>query len=138
MLVTKSKSFLIILGLYVGEICYGRRLNPRYPHTFWNVNTRVQDHLPRTNNNLEGWHNRFPQIFEQPHPHICTFIDILKQGCAINRHPMMQEIIGADLQQKKRMYRLVNDRLQNVVQNYNVENNIDFLRGIAQNLALFA
>ena len=26
---------------YVGELRRGRRLNPRYPHTFWNVNTRV-------------------------------------------------------------------------------------------------
>ena len=51
---------------------------------------------------------------------------------------MMQEIIGADPPQQKRMYRLVNDRLQNLVQNYNVENNIEFLRGIAHNLALFA
>ena len=51
---------------------------------------------------------------------------------------MMQEIIGADPPQKKRMYRFVNDRLQNLVQNYNVENNIEFSRGIAHILALFA
>ena len=63
---------------YVGELRRGHRLNPRYPHTFWNVNIRVQDHLPRTNNNLEGWHNRFAQIVEQPHPNIWKFIDILK------------------------------------------------------------
>ena len=103
--------------------------------TFWNVNTRVQDHLPRTNNHLEGWHNRFAQIVEQPHPHIWKFIE---KDYAINRHLMMQEIIGADPPQQKRMYRLVNDRLQNLVQNYNVENNIEFLRGIAHNLEFFA
>ena len=51
---------------------------------------------------------------------------------------MMQEIIGADPPLQKRMYQLVNDRLQKFVQNYNVENNIEFLRGIAHNLALFA
>ena len=37
---------------------------------------------------------------------------------------MMQTIVGADSPQQKRMYRLVNDRLQNFVQNYNLENNI--------------
>ena len=109
-----------------------------YPHTFWNVNTRVHDHLPRKNSHLEEWHNRFAQIVEQPHPHIWKFIYSLKKDCTINRHLMMQEIIGADPPQQKRMYRLVNDRLQNLVQNYNVENNIEFLRGIAHNLALFA
>ena len=50
----------------------------------------------------------------------------------------MREIIGADPLQQKRMYRLVNDRLQNFLQNYNVENNIEFLRGIAHNLGFFA
>ena len=39
---------------YVGELHRGRRLNPRYCHTFWDVNTRVQDHLPRTKNHLGG------------------------------------------------------------------------------------
>ena len=48
-------------------------------HTFWNVNTRVQGHLPRTNNHLEGWHNRFAQIVEQFHPHIWKFTDTLKK-----------------------------------------------------------
>ena len=51
---------------------------------------------------------------------------------------MMREIIGEDPPQQKQMYRLVNGRLQNFVQNYNVENNIKFLRGIAHNLGLFA
>ena len=51
---------------------------------------------------------------------------------------MMQEIIGADPPQQKQMYRLVNDRLQSLVQIYNIESNIELLRGIAHNLALFA
>ena len=40
-----------------GELHHSRRLNPRYPNMFWNVNARVQHHLPRTNNHLEEWHN---------------------------------------------------------------------------------
>ena len=40
---------------YIGELQCGRRLEPRYPHTLWNVNLRVHENLPRTNNNLEGW-----------------------------------------------------------------------------------
>ena len=67
-----------------------------------------------------------------------TFPRHFEKDCVINRRLMMQTIVGADPPQQKRMYRLVNDRLQNFVQNYNVENNIEFLRGIAHNLALFA
>ena len=40
---------------YIGEFQCGRRLEPRYPHTLWNVNLRVHENLPQTNNNLEGW-----------------------------------------------------------------------------------
>ena len=61
-----------------------------------------------------------------------------EKDCVINRHLTMQTIVGADPPQQKRMYRLVNDRLQNLVQNYNLEKNIWILRDIAHTLALFA
>ena len=38
---------------YIGELRRGRRLEPRYPHTLWNMNLRVHEKLPRTNNNLD-------------------------------------------------------------------------------------
>ena len=41
----------------IGELRRGRRLVPRFPHTMWNMSLRVQNELPRTNNDLEGWHN---------------------------------------------------------------------------------
>ena len=36
-----------------------QRLAPRFSHAMWNMSLRVQNELPRTNNDLEGWHNRF-------------------------------------------------------------------------------
>ena len=51
----QDQVILDYFGIYfVGELRCGRRLSPRYPHTFWHVNTRVRDHLPWTNNNLDG------------------------------------------------------------------------------------
>ena len=41
----------------IGELRRGGRLVPRFPHTMWNMSLRVQNELPRTNNDLEGWHN---------------------------------------------------------------------------------
>ena len=38
---------------YIGELRRGRRLEPRYPHTLWNMNLRVHENLPRTNKNRE-------------------------------------------------------------------------------------
>ena len=35
----------------IGGLRCGR---PRFPHEVWNMNTRVRDNLPRTNNDVEG------------------------------------------------------------------------------------
>ena len=37
---------------YIGELRRGRRLQPRFPHATW-MNGRVQDDVPRTNNDLD-------------------------------------------------------------------------------------
>ncbi len=34
-----------------------RRRSPRFPISFWNCYTRLDQQLPRTNNSQEGWHN---------------------------------------------------------------------------------
>ena len=44
---------------YIGELQRGRCLIPSFPYTMMKMSLRVQNELPRTNNDLEGWHNRF-------------------------------------------------------------------------------
>ena len=48
-----------------GAIRSGRFRRPRYPYATWGVHDRVLDDLTRTNNAVEGWHNRFNQ-------HVCS------------------------------------------------------------------
>ena len=48
---------------YVGELRRGRRLEPLFLHALWNMNARVEDNLPRTNNDIEGWHSGFAGMF---------------------------------------------------------------------------
>ena len=62
---------------YIGELRRGRRFPPLFPHELWNMHTRVQHDLPRTNNVLEGWHNRFCSMFTHSHPSIWEFIEAL-------------------------------------------------------------
>ena len=64
---------------YIGELRRGRRLEPRYPHTLWNMNLRIHNNFPRTNNDLEGWHNRFSSSFAHRYTYVWKFIDGLKQ-----------------------------------------------------------
>ena len=64
------------------ELRRDRRLAQRVPHEVWNMNTRVRDNLPRSNN--DGWHNRFADSFRHHHANIWKFIDGLK-GDATSR-----------------------------------------------------
>ena len=118
---------------YIGELRRGRRLPPRFQHAMWNMNIRVLDQLPRTNNNLEGWHNRFSGSLGN-HPDIWKFINALKQDSVLNHHAMAQALIGAQGPAQRPIYRQINERINNLVENYR-NDVINFLRGISYNLA---
>ena len=44
---------------------------PLFPIRIWNLNTRVNSRLARTNNNVEGWHNAFKSTIVGSHPSFC-------------------------------------------------------------------
>ena len=56
-----------------------RRRDPKFPHNLWNVFDRVAAGLPRTNNNIEGWHRRMGASVGCHHPNIWLFLDVLKR-----------------------------------------------------------
>ena len=42
---------------YIGRLRRnGHRGDPTFAHDVWNMYMRTRDELPRTNNNVEGWH----------------------------------------------------------------------------------
>ena len=57
------------------------------------MHVRVENNLPRTNNDVEGWHNRFANSFRHHQAHIWKFIDGLKRDSALNHMAMAQETI---------------------------------------------
>ena len=122
---------------YVGELRRGRRLPPLFPYELWNMHDRVRNGLPRTNNNLEEWHNSFSAHLNRPHPSIWSLIDVLKLDSSNSRIVLAQMLAGAATPPQKRVYRDVNQRTENLVQGYNLQNIIGYLRGISYNLATF-
>ena len=111
---------------YVGEVRGDHRFPPIFPHVLWNVNSRVQNNLPRTNNHLEGWHTRFSNMFNYDHPSIWEFIHGRKRDNAYN------QMAAAAPSPQKRIYGGggggdVNTRLQTLVGVYQ----LPFLRGIS-------
>ena len=70
----------------------------------WSMNLRVQNNLPRTNNDLEGWHNRFAGAFQQRPFHVWKFFEVLQNDSALNQHSMAQLLSGAAAQPQRRIY----------------------------------
>lgn len=61
----------------------GRR-DPRFAISLWNVQDRIENGLPRTNNTVEGWHRSFQSGVGAHHPNIWRFLDVLKREQSLN------------------------------------------------------
>lgn len=64
---------------YIGKLIKrSNRKKARFPISFWNVFKRVKDDLPRTNNQVESWHNKI-QADSRKHLTVETGIFILNK-----------------------------------------------------------
>ncbi|XP_059169402.1 uncharacterized protein LOC131951125 [Physella acuta] len=43
---------------YIGRPQRRGRRQPMFPLDIWNMHTRAEDHMPKTNNSVEGWHRK--------------------------------------------------------------------------------
>lgn len=98
--------------------------------------------LPRTNNNVEGWHRRFGALIAAHHPTIWKFLEFLigehRNSVLILARINVGEMPGPS----RRRYKQINDNLKTLVQRReegvtqgNIPDTLTFLRGIAHNLA---
>ena len=55
---------------YIGIKLRRARANPPFAHAVWNVHERAEQELPRTNNNIEGWHRRLQAVVSAYDPSI--------------------------------------------------------------------
>ena len=95
----------------------------------------VLNELPRTNNNLEGWHTRFSTMFRQTHPSVLEFNDTLKPDASHNWKLIMQMLAGAAPPPQTKVCYDVNAHVATLVKGYKNGNIIPFLRGISHDLA---
>lgn len=88
----------------------------------WSVKARQEAGLPRTNNQLESWHNAFQGSMETLHPSIFRFIEGLRREEALQRTKCIQLLQGRDLTQHMKKYVTMNTRITTVQQNRNQYN----------------
>lgn len=112
-----------------------RRRVPPFEIAIWNQHQNVVNGLARSNNSVEGWHHAFNQILGASHPTIWKLVEDLKKQQVLNSFNIEQLIRGENIQKKKK-YRDLTIRLENLVQSYSFQNILTYLRGVAHNFQL--
>ena len=121
---------------YIGREYRRRRLSPRFAISLWNMNQRVQYKLPRTNNAVEGWHRAFQTSAGASHPSIYNLIEKLQIEQS-NTEIILSKILGGEIFPlfSSINYKKVNDRIENIISDYEFRPIIEFLKGVGFNLS---
>ena len=98
------------------------------------VHKRTVHDIPRTNNALEGWHNGFKKRMVITHPTESKLINKVRSEQVSTEMVIEQIFQGNDVRRKTKKYTEINKRLKNIVEGYEKENVLDFLKAIAYNL----
>ena len=89
----------------------GQRRQPLFNISMWNVKERQEKGPPRTNNQLESWHNAFQSSRETFHLSIFRFIEALQREEVLQRANLIQIKQGRDIIKRVKRYVAVNDRI---------------------------
>ena len=127
---------LTYIGVMRGRGNNRRRSTPLFPIPMWNVHSRVEHCMPRTNNSIEGFNNAFFQNIAQCHPNIWKCISFLKKEEILGHTKILQFERGDEIH-KQRKYKDVIDKLKRTVDLYSADHKISFLRSVAYNLHSF-
>ena len=94
---------------WIGVMKRRRRRRPLFHYTLWNVQGRVVDDLPRTNNSQEGWHNAFARRAAITHPTIQRLVAKLLKEQAYNEILIEELSAGIQIVPTCRKYLVIND-----------------------------
>ena len=116
---------------YIGIIGRGsRRRQPTFPHSLWSQYDRIKQNFPRTTNLLEGWHS----VVNKAHMPIETLVTKLRLEESSAAKKIRQLNAGHPTQKRKKKS-AVDTRLEVVVDAYNSEYIVQYLRSIAHNIS---
>lgn len=113
------------------QISRKKRRAPVFPPTLWSVHENVLNNIPRTSNNLEGWHCKWNGLLKAGNP---SFYSVVKQF-QLEESSVNAELLRVlqGIPSKKRVRKVVelDEKLQQIVKSYDRTKNLDFLTGIA-------
>ena len=119
---------------YIGRLCRRGRRQPMFEPDLWNMYDRASEELPRTNNSVEGWHRSFLASVGCCHPNVWKFLTCIKREQSLQQIKLAQCAAGFDKEPSRKKYLDVSKRIISVVNNYENQDVLEYLRRIAYNL----
>lgn len=113
---------------YIGRFHRHGRSIPIFKIDIWNQYNRTTNNLPRTNNNVEGWHNAFSTLVGSSHPNIFTFLNLLKDEQSLV--DMKIDNINPSHNENSRSA-LLNRRIQTTVFRFNEIEPLEYIKNIS-------
>lgn len=124
---------------YVGEyyVCgrkaLGRKTARRaiFPPALWSVFDNTVNGIPRTTNNIEGWHNKWNGLWQKRN---LTFYSVLKQFQLEERNAsteILRALQAQPVAKKSKKTAENNEKLEKLVLSYEPGNSLNYLTGIA-------
>ena len=123
---------------YIGANVGGRVRPPPFPIPEWNQHRRTLEGLGRTNNGVEGWHNRFSNVVDCAHPNVYNLLKHIGKEENHWRCEVAKIYARAQERNTRPRWRVVSQRLLTLTERRrdgDIEL-IDFLRAVAHNFTL--
>ena len=96
---------------YIGRL--GRRRQRRaanFGKIMWNVRSRTEEGIPRTNNKIEGWHRVIQGMVDSPHPSLWRFLAAIQKEEALQAAEIFKFKAGNEIQRQEKKYIDINKR----------------------------
>jgi hypothetical protein len=113
-----------------------RRVQPLFPPEFWSVNYLVELGYPRTQNIVEGWHNRLIKLTGKAHVGVYTIIEAMIKEQQQTEVRIENINRGAPRPSQRNQYVNRENRILTIFNDLDNRTLLDFLRGIAHNISL--
>ena len=103
---------------------------PIFDRFLWNQYESVLAGLPCSNNLVEGWHNGFQTLVGTSNPILWTFLTALKKEENLTFTKKIKMRTGEGPEPKRRKWRLYNESLSNIVNEFDKPDPIKYLHCI--------
>jgi hypothetical protein len=112
------------------------RLTPLFPPELWSIYELVELEYPRTQNTVEGWHNRWNNLIGKAHVGVYKIVEEMRKEQQQVDLQIESMIRGQTQPAQRKQHIERENRILSIFNDRNNRSIIEYLRGISHNISL--